>query len=104
MSLKHFETTLKKFKFTESQIKKIKSLKRKFCRIFEDNIKEITETKANIPQGFKNNIGFNLEDDKLQHRNQSNSIHGFGNNSIMHKDFWERDMIQVGIRDSLINS
>lgn len=94
MGLKHFEIHLKKFKFTEAQIKKIKSLKKKFCQIFEDNIREIAMVNPNIPSGFKNVVGFSLENDSKQN-GQSMSIHAGGNRSVIHKEFWERDMAAV---------
>ena len=94
MSLKHFENHLKKFKFTEPQIKKIKSLKKKFCKIFEDNIREIAMVNPNIPAGFKNVIGFSLEADAKQN-SQSSSGQTNGNRSVIHKEFWERDMAAV---------
>jgi hypothetical protein len=94
MSLKHYEITLKKFKFSNSQIKKIKNLIKKFTKVFEENIKEITYVNPKTPVGFKNHVGFSLETD-LKGVIQSNSIHG-NVRSVIHKDYWERDMDLVG--------
>lgn len=95
MSLKHFETHLKKFRFSEAQIRKIKALKKKFGRVFEENLREISAVNPGIPAGFKNQVGFSLEDEAKGA--SSNSIHGPGPRSVIHREFWERDMAAVGL-------
>lgn len=93
MSLKHYEITFKKFKFSPIQVRKIRGLIKRFMKKFEDNIKEIAYTNPKVPQGFKNHVGFSLETDK-KGQIQSNSIHG-NVRSVVHKDFWEKDMALV---------
>ena len=41
MSIKHFEIQLQKFKFSKLQIRKIVSFKKKFKKVFEEEIKEM---------------------------------------------------------------
>ena len=66
MSMKHFEIQLKKFKFSEPEIRRITAIRKKFHRIFEENIKEIFYVNPKVPAGFNNPKGLSLEPDLKQ--------------------------------------
>ena len=83
LNLKNFQAHLKKFKFSESEIRRINSNKKKFLRIFEENIKELTSTNPKAPAGYNNPKGNSEESGWKEVR------------SFMHKEVFQREMHEV---------
>ena len=54
LSLKHLSTIYKKMKFSETQIRRIHTLKKRFSKTFEENIKEMVVNNQDKLAGFKN--------------------------------------------------
>ena len=54
LSLKHLSTIYKKMKFSETQIRRIHTLKKRFSKTFEENIKEMVVNNQDKLTGFKN--------------------------------------------------
>lgn len=54
LSLKHLNTIYKKMKFSETQIRRINTLKKRYTKTFEENIKEMVVFNQDMPLGFKN--------------------------------------------------
>lgn len=96
MSLKHLDIQLKKFRFNENEIRRILFLKKKFVKIFEDNIKEIFYVKPKTPAGFKNPKGPCLESEKKIIIGGNSSItNRAGLRAILHREQYEQELLKV---------
>ena len=96
MSLKHFNIMLKKFKFSDAEIRRITVIKKKFLKIFEDNIKEIFYVNPKTPAGFKNPKGPCLEsENKIMIGGSSTVKNRAGMRAVIFKDQFEQEMLKV---------
>lgn len=96
MSLKHFNIQLKKFRFTEGEIRRIVFLKKKFVKIFEENIKEIFYMNPKTPAGFKNPKGPCLESEKkILIGGNSTITNRAGLRAVLHRDQHEQELLKV---------
>jgi hypothetical protein len=96
MSMKHFEIILKKFKFSDPEIRRINQIKKKFQKIFEDNIKEIFYVNPKTPVGFKNPKGPCLESEaKVLLGGSSTVTNRKGMRAILKKDHYEQEFLKV---------
>jgi hypothetical protein len=96
MSMKHYDIILKKFKFSEAEIRRINQIKKKFVKIFEENIKEIFYVNPKTPAGFKNPKGPCLESDtKILIGGSSTVSNRSGMRAILKKGHYEQEFLKV---------
>ena len=96
MSMKNYEIILKKFKFTEAEIRRINQMKKRFVKIFEENIKEIFYVNPKTPAGFKNPKGPCLESDpKVLIGGNSSVSNRKGMRAVLKKGYYEQEFEKV---------
>jgi hypothetical protein len=96
LSLKHFELQLKKFKFTEPQIRRINFIRKKFQKVFEENIKEIFYVNPKVPAGFNNPKGLSMEPEfKATVSLPSSSNFKVGMRNAQKREAFDQEMLKV---------